>query len=181
MVFLTSHDLHKLPLEFILKHTKLIWADILWGYEHEFFYWFDVVKIAQIMFKDVEDFEEYDLASSLAKVDKSCVWKVSELIHKLAAFDNSDQENSRQKFLYLSLAWGYENRHKYEKPLDAVSYTFADFNCPDEISHFVPFLPETSGYDPSQHSQEENYQRLLDFWLEYLHRHGYNENMAASI
>lgn len=181
MGFLSSPDLQKFSLDFALKHANLTWADILWGYEHELFYWFDVVEIAKIKVKDLVDFEEYDLAFSLTQVSKSCIWKVSEILPKLAVLSHSDTEHSKQKFLYLALAWGYENRHKYENPLDAVSYIFADFDYPDEISHFVPFIPPTDGFDPSKYSRKEIYQRLLNLWREYLRNHGYKDNETASI
>jgi hypothetical protein len=86
---------------------------------------------------------------------------------------HSDPEDSKRKFLYLTLAWAYENRNKYEDPLDAVSFIYADFDYPDEISHFVPFIPPTDGFDPSKLSRKEIYQRFLHLWREYLYNHGF--------
>lgn len=176
MGFLSKPDLQKFPLSVALKHTALTWADMLWGYKHDLFYWSEVVEAAKVRGKDAEDFEEFDLVFSLAQADKSCLWKISEILPRLATLGHPEPQDSKQKFLYLSLAWAFENRHKYEQPLEAVSYIFADFSYPDEIAHFVPYMPPSDGYDPSKHSKKENHQRLLDFWLQYLCEHGYMKN-----
>lgn len=105
MGFLTSPDLQKFPLDFATKHVDLTWGDILWGYEHDLFAWYDVIELAQMRVKDTIDFEEYDLVSSLSSVDKSCVWKVSDVLKKLAERSITDDESSK-KSSYISVLLG---------------------------------------------------------------------------
>jgi hypothetical protein len=176
MVFQLNDELQKFIFDLIYKLNTFKWGDISWGYEKNILYWYNIVEFAKKRIRDDLEFEEYDLVLSLADVDKSNIWRVSEALYDLAKLDYVEPESSKSKFVYLSLVWAYENRHtKYKRPLDAVSDIFATFGCPDEISHFVPFLPPTDGYDPSKYSTKKNLERLYNFWRQYLYDHGYQD------
>lgn len=154
-----------IPLQFVQSKSSLNWGDCLWAYKRELLTWKDLIQAA---LERVENGSSNELEIELANVGKDSVWKVSELAHALAEQEGNSEEASKQKWLFLCLAWAYENRESIPDPLGAVETIYADFDYPSAIESFVRFLPPSDGYVPAQFSQEQNYQRLMTKWSEFL-------------
>lgn len=154
-----------IPLQFVQSKSFLNWGDCLWAYKHEFLTWKDLIQVA---LERVENDSSNELEIELANASKDSVWKVSELALALAQQGGNSEELSKQKWLFLSLAWAYENREKIPDPLGAVETIYADFDYPSSIESFVRFLPPSDGYDPTQFSHEQNHQHLIKQWSEFL-------------
>ena len=71
----------------------------------------------------------------------------------------------RQKWLYLWLAWLYEIRDSLEDPLGEVESAYADFGFPEEIAHFIRYMPMCG---PDLGSREKNIARLNQSWHAYV-------------
>lgn len=154
-----------IPLHFAEKKTVLNWADLLWGYRKALLTWKDLVKVAE---KNIMAGSDDALEIELAGVDKESVWNVAMLAEKLAERSPSSESVVKRKWLFLTLAWAYECRLELNDPLGRVEDVYADFDYPPEIESFVRYMPPTDGYVPSQHSMEENHQRLMGKWKEFL-------------
>lgn len=154
-----------IPLQFVQSKSPLNWGDCLWAYKRNFLTWKDLIKVA---FERVENGSSNELEIELAHVSKDSVWKVSELAKVLAEQGRNFEEASKQKWLFLCLAWAYENRERTPDPLGAVEAIYADFDYPSAIESFVRFLPPSDGYVPAQFSHEQNHQRLMTKWSEFL-------------
>lgn len=155
-----------IPYSFIRERVLLSWQDTLWGYERQLIGWSDIVANAQdrllLHSKDPIEIE-------LAFLGKSETQQVGELLRVLANNEPDDAgSKSKTKWLFLILAWLYENRDAVSDPLGEVERIYADFDYPPEIEGFVSYMPVTDGYDPSQHSMEENKARLFSKWEQYL-------------
>lgn len=156
-----------IPLEFVQSKFSLNWMDLLWAYKRKLLTWKDLIQVAVDL---VNNGSDNLLEIELAAVDKENVWKVSEVAQALADECSNSEEESKQKWLFLCLAWAYENREKLADPLGAVESIYADFDYPSAIESFVRFLPPSDGYAPAQYSQEQNHQRLMTKWNEFLRR-----------
>ncbi len=113
--------------------------------------------------------EDEPIVAELAGLSKSEVSEAGQLLDKLAAKAiDGDEKVVKAKWLYLSLAWLFENRASSPDPLEAVEVLYSDFDYPEDVAQFVRYMPVTDGYDPSAHSTEENHSRLLSKWRSYL-------------
>lgn len=154
-----------IPLQFVQSKSSLNWGDCLWAYKRELLTWKDLIQVA---LERVENGSSNELEIELANVSKDSVWKVSELAQALVGLGGNSEETSKQKWLFLCLAWAYENRESIPDPLGAVETIYADFDYPSAIESFVRFLPPSDGYVPAQFSLEQNHQRLMTKWSEFL-------------
>ena len=155
-----------IPYSFIRKRVLLSWRDALWGYEHQLIGWSDIVAIAEDrLLLDSDN----PMTIELVCLGKSETQQVGALLRTLANNEPDDAGSaSDKKWLFLVLAWLFENRDVVSDPLSEVESIYADFGYPPEIEGFVSYMPVTDGYDPSVHSVEENKARLFFKWRLYL-------------
>ena len=69
------------------------------------------------------------------------------------------------KWLYLALAWLFENRDSVSDPLVQVEMIYADFDYPPEITSLVYYMPCD---EPDLGSRELNEARIYANWENYL-------------
>jgi hypothetical protein len=155
-----------IPYSFIRERVLLSWRDALWGYERQLIGWSDVVDIAgDRLLLDSDNPLEIELSC----LEKSEAQQVGELLHVLANNEPDEAGSaSDKKWLFLVLAWLFENKGDVPDPLSEVESIYADFDYPPEIEGFVSYMPVTDGYDPSKHSIDENKARLFSKWEQYL-------------
>jgi hypothetical protein len=159
-------SLTPIPSAFIKEHVRLSWHDALWGYERHLIGWSNIVDLA---IDRLCEGSERRLEIELSCLGKSETQQVSELLRKLAVSEKEEKEIvAEKKWLFLVLAWLFFNKADMADPLGDVELIYADFNYPNEIASFVRYMPITDGYDPTQHSQEDNERRLFDNWKKYL-------------
>ena len=155
-----------IPYTFIHERVLLSWQDALWGYDRQLIGWSDIVAIAENCLLLGSD---NPMEVELAGLGKSEAQLVGELLRVLASNEPDDAViSSETKWLFLMLAWLFENRDSVSDPLGEVEIIYADFDYPAEIESFVNYMPVTDGYDPSKHSTEENKARLFSKWEQYL-------------
>jgi hypothetical protein len=155
-----------IPYSFIREYVFLSWRDALWGYEHQLICWSDIVAMAEDRLSLVPD---NSTELELAFLGKSDTQQIGELLRDLSNNEPDDGGNlTDKKWLFLVLAWLFKNKEAVADPLAEVASIYADFNYPTEIESFVNYMPVTDGYDPSNHSIEENKARLYSKWEEYL-------------
>lgn len=95
--------------------------------------------------------------------------RARDLAEELASQKRSlSEEVIRKIWLYLILRWLFENRERAADPFALVDELYSDFDYPDEIAPFVRYMPPEDGYDPSKHSETENYDHMLQQWRDYL-------------
>ena len=153
-----------IPLKFVQSKSSLFWRDCLWAYKRHQLTWRDLVQVAS---QRVNDGSENEQEIELASVGKVNIWKISELAQSLSENEYSE-ELSKQKWLFLSLAWLYENQENFPEPLAIVEEIYADFDYPSSIESFIRYLPPSDGYISKQFSQEQNRLRLMTKWHEFL-------------
>lgn len=159
-------DLARIPYSFIKKRASLSWRDVLWGYENKLLQWQDVVAIALDRLPSGSENElELELASSVKPEN----WKAEELVRALSERELlENQAPPGAKWLFLVLAWLSDNKGADPNSLSEVERIYVEFGYPPEIAGFVRYMPTSDGYDPRKHSIEENTDRLLLKWKQYL-------------
>jgi hypothetical protein len=156
----------RVPLLFIRELTRLSWKEAAWGYHNQYLGWSDIVDLACDRIAENED---DPIVVDLARLSKAEAFEAGQILDRLAAKAIDDDEDKiRDKWLYLRLAWLFENRSSLADPLEAVEEVYSDFDYPEDVAHFVRYMPATDGYDPSAHSDEENHSRLISKWRNYL-------------
>ena len=135
------------------------------GLEHRLIDAGDAVSIAvdYVSKKDESSWIEIELAGLL----RSELYRVPELVGLLTA-DQESGDVAKSKWLYLVLAWLYEQRDSVDDPLGIVEQIYADFGHPEEMSSFVRYMPPTDGYRPQDHTTDENHERLFRLWHEFV-------------
>ena len=155
-----------IPLPFILDRTCLSWREAAWGYHNQHFSSSDALELA---YAHLSNGEEDVTIVELAGLFKSQTREIGERLNKLASMEGDVEDASiKSKWLYLILSWLFENRGAFDDAFDAVEMIYSDFDYPEEMAPFVRYMPITDGYNPSVHSADENYDRLLAKWSAYI-------------
>ncbi len=160
-------DLHSIPYltpEFIVQKTTFTWREIHWAYEHQMFGSMMFVKIALLKR------ESSDLEIELSKIDKDHLWRAQEIVVELIKNEPEiPEEKIMHKWLFWALTYVYENKDQFVDPLEQVEDIYEAFGHPKELDSFIRYMPaDLSEYDPREHTEEENKQRLYSSWNHYL-------------
>jgi hypothetical protein len=157
------------PLDFCLAKVDISWADFVWALQRQIFTWKDAIAFAKFRIAQTPDANE--LEQELARLEKVNAGRVNSLVRDLAELALSQQVNEK-KWLYLHLAWTYQQRELIADPLGEVERIYSDFGYPEEIEGFVRYMPPKGGWDAKRHTQEENKNRMVELWKKYLDRGG---------
>lgn len=159
-------ELTPIQSSFIRRHVFLSWRDMLWGYKRRLIEESSVIAMAQDrLLCGSNDPLEVELAS----LRKSEIQEVGELLCNMAGKEPEVAgAASAKKWLFLVLAWLFEQRSSVSDPFCEINSIYADFDYPPEIEGFVSYMPPSDGHDPLKHSKEENESRLLSKWEQFL-------------
>jgi hypothetical protein len=159
----------KVPLTFIRSRAHLTWREVEFGLQNG---WLTDEAAIELAIDRVMAGDDSPGVLELASVLPGEKYKVTEIIRGLA---ERDRECSNGKWLFLLLAWLYENRDAVHDALGVVEEFYADFDYPEEIASFVKYMPPE---DPLRVG--ESY--LMDAWRQYLETAGqkYGEAVTGS-
>ena len=85
----------------------------------------------------------------------------------LAAQETTTSQEVRSKWLYILLAWLYENKDMFEDPLAIVEEIYVEFDYPEEIAHLIRYMPIE---EADLGSKEANLGRLVTRWGEFVNQ-----------
>jgi hypothetical protein len=156
----------KIPYDFMRHRVNLSWRDVQFGLERQ------LIAPQVAIDKATDRVSESDNASSneveLASLSESD--PILDPVSRLAAVENvADGEDVQARWLYLVLAWLFENRASVNDPLGMVEEVYSDFGYPREIAPFVRYMPMIG---PDLGNPEQNEVRLYDRWESYLDEAG---------
>jgi hypothetical protein len=152
----------KIPAAFIMSRVYMSWREVQFGLANELLDHQALVDCAVEALTRVEQPSNalIDLASS-SRNDP-----VRDLVDQLSAGEVERTEAEiRDKWLYVVLAWLYEQRGAVSDPLQSVEEVYADFGYPEEVAGFVRYMPMDG---PDLGSREANERRLIERWKQYL-------------
>jgi hypothetical protein len=152
----------KIPYEFIRQRVRLGWNEIEFGIEHGLI----SPKVAidrateQLCSDETSPKEAVEMAS-LTEGES-----VAGLVSRLAQAEPPPPgERVKEKWLYIVLAWLFENRETLVDPLGVVEEVYSDFDYPREVASFVRYMPMVG---PNLGNREQNEARMFEYWKAYL-------------
>lgn len=151
--------------EYVTNLVSLNWGDILFAIENNFLVHQTAIKHAQEAVQENENVPEtvFELAF-LLKCEAEFPYDVYQLVNKLAISQNSDNSDSREKFLYVSLNWVYEHKDDYSNPIEVIDILCDEINYPDEVKNLISFMPSSeSKKNSSVSATEQLFGRLLEY------------------
>lgn len=147
-------SIQPLQTAFVKKLASVDWREAVWGLEHGWLGWRSLVELAQ------SGDPASDAASELARCGKDQSHEAVELARTLASREGPpDIESIRKKWLYLSLAWLYSRRQDIPEVWKLVELLYAEFEYPEEMEDFVPYMPAKGEQNASP---EENMMAAWD-------------------
>jgi len=157
-----SDSLACIPYEYVAKKSKFSWQEIVYGISNKILSSNAAVEHAMKEFEAIDDYPDALLElASLKKGDP-----IHPYVDDLAnAEEKEDAKSIQGKWLYLLLAWIYENKDGFTDPLQLVEQVYADFDYPESIEPFVRYMPSD---EPSLGSVEKDTARLYEKWNSYL-------------
>lgn len=149
----------QIPSTFIRSRSHLTWREVEFGLQNG---WLRDGTAIDLAIHRVAAGDDSPDVVELASVLLHEKYKVPQILRRLA---ERDPEYSKDKWLFLLLAWLYEHRDAVEEPLAVVEELYADFDYPEEMASFVRYMPPQ---DPSRVGEPY----LLDAWRRYLETAG---------
>jgi hypothetical protein len=153
-----------IPYEFVSQRVELGWNEIKFGLDQRLIKPKAAIDRAteQLCAADGAQKEAVELASRTENES------VAELVLRLADAEKPPtDERMKAKWLYLVLAWLFENRQSLVDALGMVESVYSDFDYPKEVAPFVRYMPMDG---PDLGNREQNEARLFDRWNTYLNR-----------
>jgi hypothetical protein len=154
-----------IPIDFISSRVSLSWRDALWGYERQYMGWKDIVSLAEDRLRQ-GSFNPLEI--ELASCGKSEAHRVGELLGGLANSEQDTENHIERLWLFLVLAWLYENKDDIQDPFYEVFSVYSDFDYPDEIRHFADYRPAVDEESRADRTPEESHEMFLTNWKRYL-------------
>lgn len=151
----------KIPGTFLKQQFPLSGLELAFGFERRWVSGEDVVDVLAWW---------WGMGVSLTPVEQEIaglfpneLWRLPELLEKCKKQDlEKDDQQIKYLWLYLILAWLYENRNEISDPLGEVEKLYADFDCPEEIQGLVRYMP------PEDEPIGE--EGIISLWGDYVRR-----------
>lgn len=163
----------KIPYDFLRQRVSLSWPEVKFGLDHRLIAPAVAIDKATDRLCEVDDASENEVMLASRTEGESVLELVSRLAH---AESPASDENVRAKWLYLVLAWLFENRGAVSDPLGMVEEIYSDFGYPREVASFVRYMPMVG---PDLGNREQNEARLYDYWKSYLAEAGKRFSRSA--
>lgn len=150
-----------IPYSFLRPRARLTWREVMFGLDQQL-----LDPGAPIDNSIDRLIEEDDPSSEL--VELASMNRGEDTRQLVAALSQSEADQSegmiRSKWLYLVLAWFFEQREQLRDALQAVEEVYADFGYPQELAGFVRYMPSAD----QNLGQQQNEARLFQKWKAYL-------------
>lgn len=152
----------KIPYDFIRQRVRLGWNEIEFGIERGLISpKVAIDRATEQLCSDKTSPKEVVEMASLTEGES-----LASLVFRLAQAETPPPpECVREKWLYLVLAWLFENRESLVDPLGIVEEVYSDFDYPREVASFVRYMPMVGS---NLGNREQNEARMFEYWKAYL-------------
>lgn len=145
-----------IPAEFIWPRVRLTFPEISCGYRQG---WLNEEGAIAICSMQVAAGATQPAMEEIAHLLLDEKGRVADILNGLRV--DCDTTDLKELWLYLALAWLYENRNDGGDPLAIVEMIYSDFDYPDELEGFVRYMPLPPGAKPGEAG-------MLSRWEAYL-------------
>lgn len=157
---MNSRSARPMPFEFISSRVHLLPAEIAVGF-----------RLGYVDDRTVVRLCEQELASGastppaveeLALLLSDDFDRVPALVAQVESAAEATGEQPWRVWLYLVLTWTYEHRDQSGDPMGDIEAVYAEFEYPEEMEGFVPFLPPPPGQASGREAVEERWRAYLE-------------------
>lgn len=132
--------LKPLPIDFILRKSRLSWREALWGFEKGWLRWKSLIELAKHQQKTTTESEALD---TLARCGKDQSHEVGELATALALAEGQHDEKAvKAKWQHLIVSQIYEQKHRFDDYWRVIDEAYEDFDYPPDMDRFVSYTEE---------------------------------------
>jgi hypothetical protein len=151
-----------LPNTFFKKQFPVSGEELAFGFEKGWVSGTDVVDVLAWWWKQGQLLSPAD--EEIASLSPNNLWQLPELLEKCQR-QNVEKNNPRigHLWMYLIVAWLFENISTFPDPLGEIEKVYADFEYPDEIQSLVRYMP-------AQEGQPVGEKAIISRWGEYVRR-----------
>ena len=144
------------------NYFKLLnWNIIFWGIKADIISAKSAIDYANALIKR-NILKNETLLISLLILDNICKEEVLKLIINIKTNENFNEDESLRILRYIILDNIQESIKDNKEILNNIENVYADFDYPSDMDSFISYMPANDyGYDVSEHTQEENEQRLI--------------------
>ena len=90
-----------------------------------------------------------DKQVELSSLNAEEFFSAHELLHSLGQNSNTKEDPSKA-WIYILLSWLFENKYYCNNPFDVIDKVGADFECLEEVSALVRYMPTIEGSAKSE-------------------------------
>lgn len=149
----------KLSYAYIYNLIQLSWNDIKFFIEQKYLSDEGAILHSYKVIENSEDLPDDDVISLSLLIKRQTIYP---LIDRLSKKDTlKDKSLVKEKALFIILSWLYENKNKYDDPLQMVEVIYADFDYSTKIEKFIKYMP-------SKDRNKSGIEQLYFNWKEYL-------------
>ncbi|WP_353855654.1 DUF2247 family protein [Bacillus sp. Bos-x628] len=168
----------KYTIEILKKHKiHYDWKTIYVGIRLDLISYKEISKYAMEFLSNHAECENsliLDLAWGAGDQDedyKKLQMILIELYSELIEEESSQWDIEKRKWRYgITAHLKEKNEDSPEKLLDELSEVYADFGYPEDMEPFIHYMPPSDGHNPLLYSKEENINRLLSLFEEFLQK-----------
>jgi hypothetical protein len=127
----------RIPAAFIASRALLTPRELHCGYRNDWLSDADMVQLA--MGSIVPEIEPMQTVEELSLL-------LSDELDKVAGLANRLTPSEIAVWMYLSVSWVYDNPGEFDdNPWQAIEMLYADFEYPEEMEPFIPYMPAPEG------------------------------------
>ena len=150
----------KIPADFIVSRASLEPAESVYGYRNEWLKDRDAVAICLSALGQGGQLTSPEEQIALLLSDSFD--EVSDLVNELERSLSLTRIDPSAVWLFLALAWLWENRMEQVEPLEVIEMLYADFGYPESIQGLVRFMPAPSGAQVGHRAIEQRWQDFVN-------------------
>ncbi|GAA2487350.1 DUF2247 family protein [Terrabacter carboxydivorans] len=158
-----------MSVDFIARHVDLLPPELAWGYRSGYVDGRDVVRLAELTVSSGHS--DSPALQELSLLLRDAVGRVPDLVDQLDDAPGGAVLTPSRVWLFLVLSLAWEQRQDSADAFAELEQIYADFDYPEEMEGFVPFLPAPAGSEPGRAALEMRWSAYLaDRRQEFAHR-----------
>ena len=149
-------------LDFDMHFNLITWNVIFWGIKNDIITPDCAVHYAhKLIEKNICDND--DTLVEILILENPQKNEILKLIKRMYSYDSSKKDISINILRYIILDGLRQSEKNNKIVLENIENIYVDFDYPEDMKSFISYMPvEDDTYEPSNHTEEENEQRLID-------------------
>lgn len=160
--------MYKLKLHEYMEFLN--WDSIYWGIQKDIIGVDIAILYANKLVEGNQNFDSPEIIELLI-IDKPEKNIILSLIRKIISNDKMMESTMQRSLRILRFVFLLDVQRKIknnEELLEKIENIYADFDYPPDMESFISYMPVQDSYDVSKHTEEENKQRLINKFNDFM-------------